>query len=241
MNEWVSQHPLDVVTILLGNGGGSDIVDVTKFVEPIQNSGLRRWLYEPPKVPMGLNDWPTLGEMILTQKRVVFFLDYGANQTKVPYILDEFSQLWETPFSPTNFSSCSPERPPKLSNSQARNRMYMANHNLNLPIKLTSFDVDLLIPATAALNRTNNVTGNGSLGSMANMCAGQWNRPPNFLLVDYYNVPNGTVFEVAAEMNNVTYNRTCCGNGQSAASQLRRGPSALAICAAIALSSWIGF
>lgn len=41
-----------------------------------------------------------------------------------------------------------------------------------------------------------------------------WNRPPNFLLVDYYNYGNfnGSVFEVAAKMNNVTYNNaSCCG------------------------------
>jgi len=36
-------------------------------------------------------------------------------------------------------------------------------------------------------------------------------RPPNFLLVDFYNRGNGSVFEVAAKMNNVTYNRPCCG------------------------------
>lgn len=40
-----------------------------------------------------------------------------------------------------------------------------------------------------------------------------WDRPPNFLLVDFYNYGNfnGSVFEVAAEMNNVTYDRECCG------------------------------
>lgn len=47
-----------------------------------------------------------------------------------------------------------------------------------------------------------------------------WNRPPNFLLVDYYNQgnTNGSVFEVAAQMNNVTYNGHCCGSTSSAAS-----------------------
>lgn len=47
-----------------------------------------------------------------------------------------------------------------------------------------------------------------------------WGRPPNFLLVDYYNdgSTNGSVFEVAAEMNNVTYNGHCCGTTTSAAS-----------------------
>jgi hypothetical protein len=48
-----------------------------------------------------------------------------------------------------------------------------------------------------------------------------WGRPPNFLLVDYYNYGNfpGSVFEVAAQMNNVTYNRTCCGATTSAATK----------------------
>ena len=47
----------------------------------------------------------------------------------------------------------------------------------------------------------------------------EWPRPPNFLLVDYYNDGSypGSVFEVAAQMNNVTYNRRCCGQGTSAA------------------------
>lgn len=49
-----------------------------------------------------------------------------------------------------------------------------------------------------------------------------WNRPPNFLLVDYYNEGNvnGSVFEVAAQMNNVTWNGHCCGTATSAASDL---------------------
>lgn len=205
--QWVSVHPYDVITILLGN---ADYVDVENFVDPIQNSGLGRFAYEPPQVPMALDDWPTLSQMILTQKRVVFFMDYQANQTKVPYILDEFSQLWETPFSPTDPSfPCTVQRPPNLSSRDARNRMYMANHNLNTEVSIGSFD--LLIPNTALLNVTNNVTGSSSLGLAANECTSDWGRPPNFLLVDYYNIPNGTVFEVAAKMNNVTYTGHCCG------------------------------
>lgn len=45
-----------------------------------------------------------------------------------------------------------------------------------------------------------------------------WNRPPNFLLVDYYNYGNfnGSVFEVAADMNNVTFVNTCCGKMSAA-------------------------
>lgn len=50
-----------------------------------------------------------------------------------------------------------------------------------------------------------------------------WGRAPNFLLVDFYNFGewngsayNGSVFEVAAQMNNVSYHRSCCGTSSAA-------------------------
>lgn len=49
-----------------------------------------------------------------------------------------------------------------------------------------------------------------------------WDNPPNFLLVDYYNYGNfnGSVFEVAAQLNNVTYNGLCCGTTSAASASL---------------------
>lgn len=49
---------------------------------------------------------------------------------------------------------------------------------------------------------------------------GKWDRPPNFLLVDFYNrgsPESGSVFEVAARANNVTYDRKCCGQSANVA------------------------
>ncbi|KAL8927742.1 MAG: hypothetical protein Q9208_002157 [Pyrenodesmia sp. 3 TL-2023] len=204
---WVRRHPYDVVTLLIGN---ADLVNVVNYTAPLQSSGLARFAYIPPKIPMAIDDWPTLSEMILTQKRVVIFMDYNANQTAVPYIIDEFSHMWETPFSPTNRSfPCTQERPPGLSTQDAGQRMYLANHNLNTEITLLG--TSILVVTVTLLNETNNVTGFGSLGVMASECSRRWSRPPNFLLVDFYNVGAGSVFKVAAEHNNVTYDRDCCG------------------------------
>ncbi|KAI9811622.1 MAG: hypothetical protein M1827_005371 [Pycnora praestabilis] len=216
VTSWISSHPYDVVTILLANG---DYVDVGNFTASISNSGLETYAYTPPKIPMARDDWPTLSSMILSGRRAVIFMDYMANQTAVPYILDEFSQMWETPFSPTNQSfPCTEQRPPGLSEADARDRMYLTNHNLNTEISLAG--ASLLVPNSIELNVTNNVTGFGSLGLMANSCTEQWDYPPRFLLVDYYNTDNGTVFEVAAQQSNVTYSRACCGLVQSGAVQL---------------------
>lgn len=48
---------------------------------------------------MALNDWPTLGAMIDSGKRVVVFLDNGAESGSVPYLMDEFTNMWEDPYS----------------------------------------------------------------------------------------------------------------------------------------------
>lgn len=166
VTQWLRQNPYDVLTILMGN---SDYIGPGNYTSPIQNSGLIDFVYTPPKIPMQLTDWPTLSSLILSGKRAIVFMDYQANQTEVPYILDEFSQMWETPFSPTdrNFP-CTVQRPPNLASDQAEQRLYMANHNLNLEVSFAG--IDLLIPNSAVLNVTNGVSGYGSLGWMADNC-----------------------------------------------------------------------
>ena len=189
---------------------------------------------------MGIDDWPTLASMILIGKRVVFFMDYDANQTAVPWILDEFSQMWETPFDPTNRSfPCTAQRPPNLNAADAKNRLYMTNHNLNYEISLLGNS--LLVPNIPLLNVTNNATGFGSLGVGAEECFDDWGYAPKFLNVDYYNVGNGSVFEVAAKYNNVTYNRPCCGVAVSGAVRTRglMGRSVMLATAVVVMVLWM--
>ncbi|KAK4958386.1 hypothetical protein LTR10_004813 [Elasticomyces elasticus] len=235
---WLQRNPYDVVTILIVN---SDYVDVGNYTAPIVNSGLMEYVYEPAFVPQRRDQWPTLGEMILSGKRVVVFMDYQADQAAVPYILDEFTHIWETPFSPTNQSfPCTQERPPNLDPKVASNDyMYLANHNLNTAIDIGSLtggssDEPLLIPNYAELNVSNGgLNTYGQLEAMRLNCTNDWPRPPTFLLVDYYDegIPSaGSVFEVAARANGVTYNKRCCGLGpQSAAPALRSSYAALAV------------
>jgi hypothetical protein len=123
--------------------------------------------------------------------------------------------MWETPFSPTNPSfPCTQQRPPNQPEEVSRNRMYMVNHNMNVEITLAGLS-GILIPAYGLLSEVNAVSGNGSLGLNVQNCETMWNRPPNLLLVDYYNQGNfnGSVFQVAATANGVTYKRgSCCGS-----------------------------
>lgn len=210
---WMRANPYDVITILMGN---YQVLPPSDFVPAVENSGLLRYAYIPPTQPMGLDGWPTLGEMILRQQRVVFMLDYEANQEEIPWLLDEFSYMWETPFSPVERSfPCTVDRPPEQPREESENRLYMANQNLNLEVAVAG--ISLLIPASNFLNETNAVEGFGSAGKTVDTCTSDWNRPPNFVLVDFYNIGNfnGSVFQVAATANEVPYDRdSCCDTSQ---------------------------
>lgn len=71
-----------------------------------------------------------------------------------------------------------------------------------------------------------------------------WNRAPNFLLVDYYNRGSpsaGSVFQVAARANNVTYTQDCCGNVESSAplaSSTRFSMALAAVAVAVVVGGW---
>lgn len=180
---WVEQHPFDVVTIIFGNydwseknAEGKPLVTSVQYDKVIRSSGLINYIYQPPKNAMAISDWPTLGQMILSQKRVVTFIDYNFDTIAVPYMLWEFYNVWETPFSPTNFDfPCTLGRPEGISEQQQKNMLYLANHNLNTEIKFGSFEI--LVPNVAQIKETNAVSGNGSLGLMTSQCTGTFYPP----------------------------------------------------------------
>ena len=49
--------------------------------------------YVPPQTPMMRQEWPTLRQMLDSGKRLVFFIDKGADEGVVPYILPEFTMV----------------------------------------------------------------------------------------------------------------------------------------------------
>ena len=64
----------------------------TKATENLQ-IGLAEMAYVPPQTPMMRQEWPTLRQMLDSGKRLVFFIDKGADEGVVPYILPEFTMV----------------------------------------------------------------------------------------------------------------------------------------------------
>jgi hypothetical protein len=155
---------------------------VNVWAQDFVSAGISDLAYVPPfsNTPSDTFDWPTLGSMIQSGKRVVIFLDSYANQTKVPFILDEFTYMWETPFDQTNQSfPCNVDRPSWLVGDTPTGHLAVINHFLD-----TELPGDIDIPDTAELTVTNGISGFGSLGLMVQQCAAIYGRYPNFVLND---------------------------------------------------------
>ena len=153
VKQFLDANPNEVITLLFTNPDALSLPD--QWEPAFVNSGINDLAYVPPSLPVKQSDWPTLGDMIDSGKRVVVFLDAGANGVDggiVNFILPEFDmvgdlstlcfirlflysakQVWETPFSVTNPSfPCSVDR--ITGDLPTVDHMYLINHSLNKEI-----------------------------------------------------------------------------------------------------------
>ena len=184
IKSWLDDNPDAQITVLLANG---DNVDISMFDDAFKSSGMKDYAFVPSTSPdkLGYDDWPTIGDLIDSGKRAVIFLDYGAEEEKVPYILNQYKYFFETPFDVTDasFNQCSINRPPGASPD---GRMVLVNHFLDKKV----LGSDLLVPDSAANFQTNAATGHGSIGAQVDLCTQTYGRTPNFVLLDMFNRGN---------------------------------------------------
>lgn len=196
IKSWLDGNPNEVLTLLLTNG---DSVSPGTFDSLFKAVGLDSYAFVPSGSPsvLAIGDWPTLGDLISSGKRLVFFLDYGADMSTYGYILDEFSYFWETQYDITDssFSNCSVDRPPG-GQGEAAGRMYIMNHFLDMDI------AGIDIPDSGAISTTNAAQGTGSIGANAAECFGMYQTNPKGILLDYIN--DGQAIQAEQQLNGVS-------------------------------------
>jgi hypothetical protein len=182
---WLKDNPNEVLTLVATNG--ADSLDVAEFWDPdFKSSGMDQFVFTPPKPIMNRDEWPTLGSMIDSGKRVVVFMDFHSDTSKVPYILPEFDNMWETPFDVTDSSF-----PCKVDRGTAPNKLNMINHFLDVDI------FGILIPDRLNAGTTNSVD---SILKDANGCVGLAGGVlPSHVLLDY--VDKGQAIEAGNKLN----------------------------------------
>ncbi|EGG01134.1 uncharacterized protein MELLADRAFT_111167 [Melampsora larici-populina 98AG31] len=182
IKQWLDQNPRQVISFLWVN---SDNFSPLVIKEVYATSGLEPLTYSPKHSGSVMKDeWPTLKEMIDARTRVVSFIDNSADFGLVPYLIDEFSSIWETPYDETNSSfPCTINRISKdLKNITPTPKiMYAINHFLDTSIDLIGQEV--LIPNLNSLNLTNSYL---SIFNQTLSCFDLVNELPNFILLDFY-------------------------------------------------------
>ncbi|KAL8854945.1 MAG: hypothetical protein Q9221_000141 [Calogaya cf. arnoldii] len=182
---WLDKHPYDVVSILLVN---PDLATGSDLDGEFEEAAIRSYAYKPGSATTASIKWPTLDELIASGKRLVTFVADMAPSTAAPYLMDEFTFIFENPYSVTSLSnfSCTPQRPPAIQGQTSAavqsGRLPLMNHFLNIR---QSFDIQ--VPDVGNLSVTNAASGPvGNLGDAAAGCAAAYGRPPTFILVDFF-------------------------------------------------------
>ncbi|PWN44403.1 hypothetical protein IE81DRAFT_299040 [Ceraceosorus guamensis] len=201
---WLNENPREVLTILMTN---PDRVDIRRWEAGFNSTGFNAsntWWPDNKRAdgsygPSPSRDqWPTLGEMIDQDKRVVIFLDYASDRDQVSWILAEFDSIYENPFDQLDLPfNCSVDR------GRTEGTLALLNNNKNTqPLGST---VAISTPDRNATSTTNSADGENGIVSTVQRCASETRTRATFVLVDYWDTPakNG-VAEAAARLNNVS-------------------------------------
>ncbi|KAF2134775.1 hypothetical protein P153DRAFT_362512 [Dothidotthia symphoricarpi CBS 119687] len=196
---WMDKNTNDVVTVLIVN---SDSASAADLGAQFKSAGLDELAYTPPSTTTIPTTWPTLDNLISNGTRLMTFVaSLSETSTDYPYLMDEFTFIFENAYdnvNPSNYS-CTPDRPTSLTTTAAASesgRMFLMNHFL---YSQSSF---IESPNATYANTTNAQSGYGSLGVSVDECTSVYNKPPTFVLVDFFNM--GPAIASVDEANGVS-------------------------------------
>ncbi|ORZ33375.1 PLC-like phosphodiesterase [Catenaria anguillulae PL171] len=179
----------EVVAVIVENAAKASYAD---FANLLSTSGLTPLAYsQPPGTPSA---WPTLGDMISRNKRLLLFasdLPAPPAGQPLPLVMPHFAYISETPFQLRQEAdwTCALDRP----RGQPR-ELVLVNHWLYKSV----FGFD---SPDAENAKTVNVAS--ELRTHVSRCESVRKQKINFVLVDFYE--HGDILQVVAGLNNVPY------------------------------------
>ncbi|KAK6209534.1 hypothetical protein QIS74_11118 [Colletotrichum tabaci] len=200
VKDWMDKHTNEVVTILLVN---SDNQAASAFGKVFESSGIAKYGYKPSS-SSATSNWPTLQTMIDADTRLVTFVASITADANYPYLLPEFSYVFETEYEVTSAAgfNCTVDRPSTYSSATAAvsaNMLPLMNH-----FQYQILAADILIPDVSDIETTNSAstTTAGALGLHARTCKAEWGVKPVFVLVDFFD--KGPAIDTADSLNGLS-------------------------------------
>jgi hypothetical protein len=198
IKDFMDENPNEVVTVLLVNSDGASASDLAGEYEA---AGVDAYSYVPSSASASSTTWPTLQDLIASNTRLVNFVaSLDGGNAAAPYLLDEFTYVFENSYENSQLSdfSCTPDRPSGLASSATGGRMALMNHflYLNQAFGIQSPNIGNLTTTNAPGNET------GMLGLQLGKCTQEYGTQPTFVMVDFFNV--GPAIEAVDAANGVT-------------------------------------
>ncbi|KAL8702614.1 MAG: hypothetical protein Q9201_004220 [Fulgogasparrea decipioides] len=201
IKSWLDRNPYEAVTILLVNSDNAAAGDLSREFEA---AAITTYAYTPASTSVAPTGWPTLDDLILSGKRLITFVADIAPSPVAPYLLDEFTFVFENPYSVTSLSnfSCAPDRPAVVQGQSLAavqsGRIPLMNHFLDIQ---QSFGIQ--VPDVGNISVTNAVSGSiGNLGDAAAACTAAYGKAPTFVLVDFFD--QGSSITTVDKLNGIT-------------------------------------
>ncbi|KAF4925462.1 PI-PLC X domain-containing protein 1 [Colletotrichum viniferum] len=178
VGRWMKNHPNEVVTLLLTNPTS---IRGRDFAAAFRKVGMDKIAFTPNK-KLTVNSWPTLGQLIDNNNRLVVFMDYPEKPRREKWIMDWFSYSWETPYGEldSNFPHCQRDRPQR--DIDESKYMYLINHVWNIAMDARFEGETVKIPTRLAANITNSMD---SISRQVKLCKAKWGKIPNVILLDF--------------------------------------------------------
>jgi hypothetical protein len=174
ITSFLEANPREVITIIY-----EDHAPVDAIVEDFATTGADALvLTHAPGTP-----WPTLGEMIDADTRLVVTAESGAPPP--PWFHHVWDEAWDTPYGPMAIEDLSCE----LNRGSTDNALFLVNHWVNDALGLPSETNAAVVNATDVLQ------------ARAEECRDLWDHAPNFLVVDFYE--QGDLFAVVDALNGI--------------------------------------
>lgn len=179
LRTWLDAHPREVVTLIV-----QDEVSPRDTAHLIEAAGLLPDVYSP----VSGQEWPTLGQMVESGKRLVVMMENRGGGTAYPWLLQAFDWVQDTPYLFTT-----PAALIDGAGTCARNRGLP-----DAPLLLVNHWVT---DKTAEVTNAAEVNATPVLGGRVEECQQERGMLPNYVAVDFYDL--GGLLPVVDRLNGV--------------------------------------
>lgn len=185
IENWLNTHPEDIITIHLESWVGN----YEKIIEVIKTAKLYDYLFDLDQN----KNWPTLGEMRKTKKRLVIFSDTGDDKGFGIMPLEE--RYMETEYDLGKYEGCEMRTDHRAPIHNAD--LFVMNHFYGMPPMINGIITKLIPPFVYEKTHVNNYE---KMRERICKCRYEIGRWPNFIAVDFVST-GGQETKIVSDIN----------------------------------------